>query len=96
MKNRNIWSVCFKALLGSSRINYLENGRRVPTYEMAYALARALDIDVELALRSASKARSDFNRGREIESLKHLISKCNVLGLDIRRITLKNVIRLMV
>ena len=83
-------------MLGSSRINYLENGRRVPTYEMAYALARALDIDVELALRSAFKARSDFNRGREIESLKHLISKRNVTGLDIRRITPKNVIRLMV
>lgn len=72
--------------LSKTFLVFLENERKKPTYNTAYALAKALNIDVEKALKAAYRARADFDRKKERESLEKFIKLNGLLGLDVEKI----------
>ena len=63
------------AKVSKTLINFIEKGKRQPTYEVAYALARALDIDVEQSLSAAYQSRCIHNEAREAVLIKDLLRK---------------------
>lgn len=67
-------------------INFLEKGKRQPTYEAAYALARALDIDVTEALSITYKSRCIHNEAREAALVKDLLKTRESEEVSIDRI----------
>lgn len=72
--------------LSKTFLFFLENERKKPTYNAAYALAKALDIDVEKALKAAYRARADFDRKKEKESMEKFIKLNGLSGLDVEKI----------
>jgi len=56
-------------------ITFLEKGKRQPTYEVAYALAKALDIDIAQSLSAVYKSRCIHNEAREAAVLEDLLRK---------------------
>ena len=72
--------------LSKTFVNFIENERKKPTYEVAYALAKVLEIDVEEAIRAAYIARVEFNKERELTSLNRFISDNKLNYLDVDRI----------
>jgi len=56
-------------------ISFLEIEKRKPTYEVAFALAEALGLEVDLTLASAFQARREHDFNREVEGLKHFTDK---------------------
>jgi DNA-binding XRE family transcriptional regulator len=61
---------------------FLENEQKKPTYDIAYALARALDLDVEKTLRAAYKARADFDKKKERKNLVGFILRMELKHLN--------------
>lgn len=72
--------------LSKTFLIFLEKERKKPTFDIAYALARALDTDVEKVLKAAYRARADFDKKRERDSLERLISSKGLTGLDTEKI----------
>lgn len=72
--------------LSRSFINYIENEKKKPTFEIAYALAQELGINTTKALKLAYRARADFDRNRERESLEKFLTERNLKGISINGI----------
>jgi transcriptional regulator with XRE-family HTH domain len=60
-------------------ISYLETRDRVPTYEVAYAIAEALEIDPIEAIEAACISRLKHGNEKEAKSLKDFQDK---MGLE--------------
>lgn len=71
----------------NSYITLIEKGRRKPTYEIAYAMAKELGITPKTALRAAYQARANFDKNREKEYLLILKVKKKLANLNIEDIT---------
>ncbi len=69
--------------ISKSLLNFLEKGQRVPTYEVAYGLAKALGIDVNQAISAAYLARVERDLQGEAESLRGFLVKENVKGIPL-------------
>jgi len=67
-------------------INFLEKGKRQATYEVAYAIARALDIDVAQALRATYKSRCIHNKAREAALVRDFLKTRESEEVSIDRI----------
>lgn len=61
--------------LSKTFLIFLEKEQKKPTFAVAYALSRALDIDAEKALRAAYMAREDFDKNREKEKLVEFLNE---------------------
>lgn len=72
--------------ISRSLINLLEKDMRRPSYDVAYQLARILEIDIEEALRAAYRARADHDKKREESYLKKLIVEKEIESLDVKRV----------
>lgn len=72
--------------LSKTFLIFLEKERKKPTFAIAYALSRALDIDPEKALKAAYRARADFDKNRDRDSLTRFISDNGLTGLDLENI----------
>lgn len=59
--------------LSKTFLIFLEKEKKKPTFAIAYALARALEIDPEKALKAAYRARADFDKKRDGEKLAELL-----------------------
>ena len=68
-------------------ISFLENEKRKPTYEVAIIIAKALGIEIEVALQAAFKARLDLDFQRERKNLEAVIRKTGVVDIDVDSIT---------
>jgi len=72
-----------KELLKSRALRYqrhsliLRKGKRQPTYEVAYALSKALDIDIEESLGIVYRSRCNQNEAREATLLRDLLESRN-------------------
>jgi transcriptional regulator with XRE-family HTH domain len=73
--------------LSKTFLIFLEKDRKKPTFEVAYALARAMDINVERALEAAYRARVDFDKNKNRETLAEFIENNELKGIDIKKIT---------
>lgn len=62
-------------------ISYLETGDRIPTYDVAYAVAEVLEIDIIDVIRAAYVARSEHSQDKESKYLRGFIEKTG-LGWD--------------
>ncbi|MEW6554357.1 MAG: helix-turn-helix transcriptional regulator [Actinomycetota bacterium] len=69
--------------MSKSLLNFLEKGQRVPTYEMAYGLSLALDIDIKQALSAAYIARVERDLKGEKKSLEKLVNNIQTKGIDV-------------
>ena len=63
-------------------ISFIETEKRKPTYEVAYALAMFLNIDVNKALAAAFQARRRFDFSRERQYLEDFVSNLNLSSVD--------------
>ena len=72
--------------LSRTLISFLETERRKPTYEVAYALAEVLEIDVNSALSAAFQTRRRFDISREKKDLEDLVSTMNLESVNIKTI----------
>lgn len=81
-------SVCRIALektgykISKSLLNFLEKGQRVPTYEVAYALAIALGLEIEQTIIAAYDARILSNKEKERRFIRKLVDKRSLKGVD--------------
>lgn len=69
--------------MSKSLLNFLEKGQRVPTYELAYGLSLALDIDAMQALSAACMARVERDLKGEKKSLEKLVNNIQAKGIDV-------------
>jgi transcriptional regulator with XRE-family HTH domain len=69
--------------ISRSLINLMEKNLRRPSYEVAYNLAKVLNIDTKEALRAAYRARADHDRKREETYLRDFIEGNSITGLDV-------------
>jgi transcriptional regulator with XRE-family HTH domain len=60
--------------ISKSLLNFLEKGQRVPTYELAYGLSRALDINTKEAISAAYIARVERDLKGEKKSLEKFLT----------------------
>ena len=72
--------------ISKTLINFLEKGKRQPTYEVAYALSKALDIDIEESLGIVYRSRCNQNEAREATLLRDLLEKQELKGVSAVRI----------
>ena len=59
-------------------ISYLETGDRIPTYDVAYAIAEALEIDPVEAIEAAYISRLRHSQEREAKYLKDFVDKASL------------------
>lgn len=69
-----------------SLISLLENGKRLPTYEVAYQLAQALEIDPSEILAATFKSRVGGAREKEVERLGLLVRQKRLSDVDLSKI----------
>lgn len=72
--------------MSKSLLNFLEKGQRVPTYELAYGLAQALDIDTKQVISTAYIARVERDLRGEMESLERFLAKKGANEIDARTV----------
>lgn len=70
-----------------SHLNFVETGRHLPSYEVAVALAQALEIDEVKALRAAYKARVEYFKNRENDYLEKFLKENKRLNIEVGRIS---------
>jgi transcriptional regulator with XRE-family HTH domain len=68
-------------------ISLLENGKRKPTFEIAYVLSEVLGIDLETTLASAFQARREYDLEKEKRLFEDLAKSKKLEGLSIQVIT---------
>jgi transcriptional regulator with XRE-family HTH domain len=61
--------------MSKSLLNFLEKGRRMPTYEVAYAISRALELDTNESISLAYESRRIHSEERELASLEKFLNK---------------------
>ena len=75
------------ATVTGAMVNAIELGKSC-SFKLAYALAVALDLDIEQAMRAAFLARVRYSVGKERESLNDYVSKLpKKQKLDVEKIT---------
>lgn len=62
-------------------INFIETERKKPSYNLAYALADVLDIDLREALTKAYRARMEHDRQLERDYIDKLIEDKAITGI---------------
>lgn len=70
-----------------SFLGAIEKGRRVPSYDLACALALVLSIDPKKALKAAHTSRIENDKRREAEYIDNTIRKWGLSGLSTDEIT---------
>ena len=70
-----------------SYLGSLEKGRRVPSYDLATALAMILGINVKRALKAAYSSRLESDKRREENYIERTIRKRGLADLSVDEIT---------
>lgn len=70
-----------------SFISFIENGRNLPTYKVALALAEELGIEPEKALRAAYLDRVNHYREREKAYFEEFLSENKTVKVDTDKVT---------
>lgn len=73
-----------------SFLGAIEKGRRVPSYDLACALAMVLGIDIKKALKAAHVSRIENDERRESEYIEMTIKKWGLSGLSTDEVTGEN------
>lgn len=73
--------------LSRTYISLLENGKRKPTYEIAFVLAEVLGTDLETTLASAFLARREHDLEKEKRLIEVFAERMMLGDLDVRRIS---------
>lgn len=73
--------------ISRSSINFLEMGKNLPTYSVAFSVAEVLGIDPEKALKAVFKQRVEHLREREKSYLEEFLRENKQISLDQYRIT---------
>lgn len=88
--------VCLAALeregykISKSLLNFYENGKRVPTYEAAYVLAKVLELEIKRTLRAAYAARIKFDMEKEKSYVEILVLEKDLKDIQPEEIVDKN------
>jgi transcriptional regulator with XRE-family HTH domain len=72
-----------------SFLGAIEKGRRVPSYDLACALAMVLGIDIKKALKAAHVSRMEKDRRRESEYIENAIRKWGLSELSTEEVISK-------
>ena len=70
-----------------SFLGAIEKGRRVPSYDLACALALILGIGTKQALKAAHHSRMEKDKRRESEYIENTIRKWGLKGLSTDEVT---------